>query len=115
MRTFLLLVALFIFFVNAKSQKQRFDSLNEKLKVERTDSNKVKLLWQIAEAGNLYNPDSSVSLAQQALYLAQKIHYSNGESHSLSALATALTNIGNYPSALTFYIKKLELEEKRKQ
>ena len=114
MRTFLLFITLLVFIANAQSQKQRFDSLSEKLKVEQTDSNKVNFLWQMAEAGNLYNPDSSVSLAQHAIYLAQKINYSSGESHSLSALATALTNIGNYPSALTFYLKKLELEEKRK-
>jgi tetratricopeptide (TPR) repeat protein len=115
MRTLLLLIAVLIFINNAISQKQRFDSLSAKLKIEKIDSNKVNLLWQMAEAGNLYNPDSSVSLAQQALYLAQKIQYSSGESNSLSMLATALTNIGNYPSALSFYLKKLELEEKRKQ
>jgi hypothetical protein len=112
MRKFLLLVLIFIA-ANASAQKQRFDSLNVKLASEQTDTNKVTLLWQMAEAINLYNPDSSLLLAQKALYLAKKINYQNGESLSLGVLATAFTRIGNYPKALEFYLEKLELEESR--
>ncbi|MEP6466886.1 MAG: tetratricopeptide repeat protein [Parafilimonas sp.] len=99
--------------LNAGAQKQRFDSLSVKYVSEKADSNKVTLLWQMAEAVNLYNPDSSVAFAQRALYLAKKIKYINGESLSLGVLATAFTRIGNYPKALEFYLQKLELEESR--
>jgi len=98
---------------HAGAQKQRFDSLNLKYASEKTDTNKVTLLWQMAEAVNLYNPDSSVAFAQKALYLARKIKFTNGESLSLGVLATAFTRIGNYPKALEFYLQKLELEESR--
>jgi tetratricopeptide repeat protein len=112
MRKFVLFI-LIIAAANAGAQKQRFDSLNSKYAPEKTDTNKVTLLWQMAEAVNLYNPDSSVAFAQRALYLAQKIKYINGESLSLGVLATAFTRIGNYPKALEFYLQKLELEESR--
>ncbi|MGH2553916.1 MAG: tetratricopeptide repeat protein, partial [Chitinophagaceae bacterium] len=62
---------------------------------------------------NRYNPDSAIQISQNALYLARKIKYLEGESRSLGILANSFMKIGNYPLALELNIQKLKLEEKR--
>jgi tetratricopeptide (TPR) repeat protein len=96
------------------SQKAKVDSLSNLLAIEKTDTGKVKLLWQIARDASAYNPDTALTLAQQALYKAREIKYLEGESRSLGIIANTLMKIGNYPRALEFHIEKLKLEEKRK-
>jgi len=96
------------------AQKQKFDSLSLLLKKEKTDTGKVSLMWQMAEAGTLYNPDSSLQIAQNAFYLAQKIGYEEGESRALSIMAISLRQIGNYQKSLEYFLQKLQLEEKGK-
>ncbi|MEI9909270.1 MAG: tetratricopeptide repeat protein [Bacteroidota bacterium] len=95
------------------AQKSKADSLERLLTVEKTDSNRVKLLWQLAGFVNIYNPDTALILSQQALYLSKEINYIEGQSKSLGALANAILKIGNYPRALELYFQKLKLEEKR--
>lgn len=97
------------------SQKAKVDSMMNLLKTEQTDTGKVKLLWQIARDAGVYNPDTALILAQQALYKAREIQYVEGESRSLGILANTLVKIGNYPKALEFNIERLKLEEKRKK
>ena len=109
---------LFIFsfcFAGAFSQKTKVDSLGKLLAAERTDSNRVRLMWQLAGAINFYNPDTALTLSYQALSLARSIGYTEGESRSLGMLANTFRKIGNYPRALELNIQKLKLEEKRKQ
>lgn len=110
-----LLIAIAFIFVacSLPAQKQKFDSLALKLASEKIDSNRVKLMWLMSGASNMYNPDTSLHLAQQALYLAQKIKYPEGESRSLGVLAVAFRQMGNYQKALEFFLKKLQIEEKR--
>jgi len=95
------------------SQKSKIDSLRSLLATEKTDSNRVKLMWQLARDIGIYNPDTAQVLSQQALYLARNIGYLEGESRSLGVLANTLIKIGNYPRALELNIQKLKLEEKR--
>lgn len=100
---------------NLFSQKSKVDSLSKLLSVEKTDSNRVRLMWQIARDVSVYNPDTSLKIALQALFLARKIEYEEGESRSLGILANTFIKIGNYPRALELNIQKLQLEEKRKK
>ena len=83
------------------------------LAAEKTDSNRVKLLWRMAEYINIYNPDTALTLAQEALSLARSIKYIEGESRSLGLIANTFIKIGNYPRALDFNLQKLQIEEKR--
>jgi tetratricopeptide (TPR) repeat protein len=96
------------------SQKIAADSLSKSLKAETTDTNRVRLMWQLATAMSKYDPDSALPISQDALYLAQKIKYQEGESRSLGTLANTFMKIGNYPLSLELNIQKLKLEEKRK-
>jgi len=61
----------------------------------------------------MYQPDTALKNAQQALFLAKRIKYTEGQSRSLGIIAEIFRKIGNYPRALEFNFKKLELEEKR--
>ena len=95
------------------AQKSNADSLGKLLAVEKSDTNRVRLMWQMAGAVNMYNPDTAIILSQQALYLSREIKYIEGQSKSLGALANAFVKMGNYPRAMELYIQKLKLEEKR--
>lgn len=95
------------------AQKAKVDSLSKLLAAAKDDTSRVKYMWQIARDVGVYNPDSALQLSQQALYLASKIGYTEGESRSLGILANTFGKIGNYTRALELYLKKLKLEEKR--
>jgi tetratricopeptide (TPR) repeat protein len=95
------------------SQKSKADSLANLLKKETVDTNRVKLMWQLADTLNTYNPDTAILLLQNALYLARRINYVEGQSRSMGILANTFMYIGNYPRALELNLQKLQLEEKR--
>lgn len=97
----------------AFSQSAKIDSLSKLLLKEGTDSNRVTLLWQLAEQFQPIKPDTALQLAQRSLLLAQRIKFAEGESRSLAMLATSQYLLGNYPNALNNYMLKLKLEEKR--
>ncbi|MCC6290274.1 MAG: tetratricopeptide repeat protein [Chitinophagaceae bacterium] len=104
----------FLFFVTTiYAQKQKADSLDNLLAAEKADTNKVLFMWQLADAVSMYQPDTALKTAQQALFLARRIRYKEGESRSLGIIAEIFRKIGNYPRALEFNIKKLELEDNR--
>ncbi len=98
---------------NLFSQNSRVDSLSKLLSLEKTDTGKVKLMWQLASASNADNPDTALMVAQEALFKARSIHYTEGESNALKVLANSFFYIGNYPSALDINLQRLKLEEKR--
>jgi tetratricopeptide (TPR) repeat protein len=97
----------------AQSQSSKVDSMRNLLRIENIDSNRVRLMWQLARDMGGYNPDTAQYLSQQSLYLARKINYLEGESRALGVLANTLVKIGNYPRALELNIQKLQIEEKR--
>ncbi len=106
-------VLFLIFSYSTQAQKQVFDSLSNRLAKEKIDSNRATLLWSMAHAIGLYNPDTSIFLAQKALYLSRKIKYTEGESRSLSVLAINFRQLGDYKKALEFFLEKLKFEEEQ--
>ena len=111
--SYLLVFCLFLQTVTASAQQSNVDSMRNLLRLEHVDTARVKLLWQLARDMGGYNPDTAQFLSQQALYLARKINYLEGESRALGVLANTLVKIGNYPRALELNIQKLQIEEKR--
>lgn len=95
------------------AQSSKIDSLSGLLASETVDSNRVTLIWQLAEQYQSFKPDTSLLLAEEALLLARQIQYTEGESRSLAILATSQYLLGDYPTALTNYMLKLKIEEKR--
>ncbi|HMJ47519.1 MAG TPA: hypothetical protein VK498_09325, partial [Ferruginibacter sp.] len=97
----------------AAAQRNKVDSLAILLSSEKVDSNRVTLLWNMAAASYAYKPDTALVLAQDAINLARKIKFTEGESRALGILANSFLKIGNYPRALEFYLSKLKIEENR--
>jgi tetratricopeptide (TPR) repeat protein len=89
------------------------DSLLKLMGAEKIDSNKVRLMWQYADEINNSDPEKSILISQQAVYMARSIKYTEGLSRSLGVLANGFINIGNYPRALEYHLQKLKIEEKR--
>ena len=114
LKKYLFTIVLLLFATAVFSQKSEADRLRKLLKTETTDTGRVSLMWNMANAMNKYDPDSALIIAQEALYLAKKINYREGESRSLGILANTFMKIGNYGRALELNIQKLKLEEKRK-
>lgn len=112
MRSFLVLVFC-LYSIGIFAQHPKIDSLNARLQSEDIDSNRVTLLWQLAEQYQSFKPDTALQLAQEGVLLAQRIHFIEGESRSLGRLASAQYLTGNYPKALNNYMLKLKIEEKR--
>jgi len=108
---------LFAFFLSISasgfSQKAKADSLARLLVTEKEDTNRVTLMWRLASAASVYDPDTALTLSFQALSLAKKIKYTEGESRATGILANTFMKIGNYPRALELNIEKLKIEEKR--
>lgn len=114
MRRLLLILFLFCIGISSFSQKQKADSLRNLLTHKNNDSDRVRLMWQLANILYTNDPDTSLGLAQEAYYLAKHINYVEGESRSLGILASTFRILGNYPRALALNLEKLKLEEKRK-
>ena len=110
-----LLIVVLLFSTNSFAQKQKTDSMLQLLKSETTDTNRVIYLWRAADFAGIYNPDTAVHLAQQALELARTIGYLEGESRSIGILANTFMRIGNYTRSLEYNFQKLKIEEKRTQ
>ncbi len=113
MKKYFLTLLFFFSIVPLFAQKNKADSLAILLAKEKTDSNQVTLLWNMANVCSVYNPDTALILSQKALYLAKKIKFKEGESMSLGIIANTFIKIGNYPRALEFYFQKLKFEEQQ--
>ena len=109
----LLIVTAFIISHGADAQKQKADSLINLLHAEKKDTSKVKFLWELATVMNVYNPDSALICAQNALSLAREIKYTEGQSKALGAMATTFRKIGDYSKALEYNLRRLQLVEKQ--
>ena len=110
------IIFLLLFFgsITAQSQTTKIDSLQKLLAQPQADSNRVTLLWKLAEQYQFFKPDTTIELAQKAQLLATHIKYTEGESRSYAIMATGQYLLGNYTASLNNYMQKLKIEEKRK-
>jgi tetratricopeptide (TPR) repeat protein len=110
---FLVFVCLLLTAHPLHSQKAKADSLTRILATEKKDTSRVTLLWKIASATSVYNPDTALTIAFESLSLARKSGYTEGESRATGILGNIFIRIGNYPKALEMNIEKLKIEEQR--
>lgn len=96
-----------------RGQNPSVDNLLRTLSAERSEKGMVNIMCNLSAAYNSFDPDSARLLAEEALYLSQRIKYIDGESKAYGKLANAFIQIGNYPRALEFYLERLKIEEKR--
>ena len=89
------------------------DSLKKVILLQKEDTNKVKLLYNLSfsyVAGSY--ADTALVYAQQALELAERLKFERGTFWSLITLGGSLGILGNYPLALEYDFKALALAKK---
>ncbi len=87
------------------------DSLLAELPKMQRDTNGVKLLNQIAYGYRVINPDSGISFATRELDLAQQLAWQPGEASAYNDLGNNYLNKSQYPQALDYFFKSLQIDE----
>ncbi len=88
------------------------DSLRKMLAFANEDTGKVKILNVLGYSYAWSDADTSIMYAQQAMDLAEKIHFEHGVVRAQLTMSAALTTIGNYYRALDNGFKALTYLEK---
>jgi tetratricopeptide (TPR) repeat protein len=97
--------------VFSNAQTKSIDSLQQLLKTEKKDTNRVMLLADLAYAYLYSKPDTALLLSQQALSISKKEGYTKGEAASLNQIGNVFMKIGNYPKALEALLLSLKKSE----
>jgi len=88
------------------------DSLENILKKQKDDTNKVKLLNKVSyKLSILGKYDSSIAYAQRAETLAIKIRFKKGITHALTNLGKSYYDKNNYLKAIEYNFKSLALSQ----
>ena len=94
-----------------KAQTNTIDSVKKLLQIEKQDTGRVMLLYQLSKNYLYLKPDTALLLAQQSLSLSNKIGFAKGEAMSMNMIANVFRNTGNYLKALQLYLKALKIAE----
>ena len=109
----IILIIIFLFCsVSGYDQNNYTDSLRQQVAKQKEDTNKVKLLTNLSSAYVTSYADSGVYFGQQALNLAEKLHFESGVFWAIVPLSAALSTMGNYPLSLSLCFKALDLAKK---
>lgn len=102
-----IMIFLFLSFLYANAEVR--DSLYNELQKSIEDTNKVKLLNNLAWNYMYSNPDSAEHYANQGLTLAEKLNYNLGIADCKVAIGAKNILVHNYPSAIQNFEKALVL------
>ncbi len=85
------------------------DSLTQLLNVSNPDSNKVKLLNDLAWELKISDPDKARNYLDNSVQLSQKLKYQKGEAQAYNNRGVVETIGGDYDLAIQFYEKALAI------
>jgi serine phosphatase RsbU (regulator of sigma subunit)/Tfp pilus assembly protein PilF len=105
------IVSLFIFTGITAKEQTAFDSLQNAYKTARTDTDKVNLLNLMCRELRANNLSQSKQLADSALTISLKSNYKKGIAESYKNIGVIYSRQNDYQSALTNYLKALEICE----
>ncbi len=88
------------------------DSLLACLQRPQADTSRIHTLGLLSHVYCFTKPDSSVTLAKEALALSQKIRYASGMADSYDYIGLANLYTGNHIQALEYFFQALQLNEK---
>ncbi len=109
---FIVLLLPALLFAQPKQGKAKVDSMMAMLPSSHDDTNKVKLLVEIATACMYTGPDEGIRAGQQALELAQKLKWEKGEAMAYNYIGQNYYVKADYDKALSYDLKALELNQK---
>lgn len=96
-----------------KQGQERIDSIEYHIvKNDLQDTNKVNSLCEIAFAYFNINPEKGIAAGQQALQLAEKLNFINGQAKANRFIGVNYYGLSDYANALKYYQKALEAESR---
>lgn len=113
MKKILLIGVLITCFSDLYAQNHEIDSLYNKILYAENDTTRIDFMNKLAIAYQSTHTDSAFKLSMQAYNKSSKIDYLDGMSRAASIIGSIYLEVGNYPKALEFFLKKLKAEEKR--
>ena len=90
---------------------QNTDSIKRLLMHTQKDTSRILLLVQLAGNYRFFNPDSSIIIAQQAIDLAQMIHFDKGKVRALINYGETRRFQGEFPQALEAQFNALQISK----
>ncbi|MBP6411601.1 MAG: tetratricopeptide repeat protein [Pseudarcicella sp.] len=93
------------------AQNKLIDSLSHGLNIATSDTSRVKVLAELCYEYRHSKPDTAIRYGQQALDLARRIHYSNGEATALSSIGFVYRGLGDLQNSLSLQQKALAIAE----
>lgn len=106
-------IIFFFFPVGLFAQKQVVDSLYNELRISKTDTGKINRMCDIGYELRINDPVKAIAITKEALTLANKIKYIDGQGRALGTMAVIFRLTGNFPLALNYNLKRLKLVEKK--
>jgi tetratricopeptide (TPR) repeat protein len=100
--------------LSSYTQQSKIDSLFLALQATKTDTIRVKLLYNIADEFLFTKPVKAIEYAKLGIALSEKNGFIKGQSICLNALGRAYLNIGKLDTALSCFEKRYEIVKELK-
>jgi two-component system NtrC family sensor kinase len=101
----ILIVFLLFNIVLAQAQHKEIDSLRTALSKTEADTVKMNVLIELGKQYFLFNPDSSILVAQQAYTIAVKNNRQYDVSRILNIMGNAYATMGDYAKGMQYYLQ----------
>ena len=111
MKLVITFIGLSLIYLIGSGQVPDADSLKRLLSATNQDTNRVIILRQLAYEYALSNPDTTVKLFDEAIKLANKLHYSRGEFDCRAALANFCFAMGDFSTSIRLCLENKKLAE----
>ena len=106
---FLLFINLIINYTNAQTGNP--DSIKHLLQNDKKDKSRVLHLADLSYEYLESKPDTTMTLALEALTLANRIGFLKGKAASLNRIGNVYSGSGNYTKAMEVYLQALKINE----
>lgn len=108
---FLVFLLVFFFSISSHAQISKIDSLKNVLSSLKADTNKINALNELGTLLFSANPDSAISLANQAVVIANAIGWIKGKAKANSIMGLAYHEKGDFSIALNNHFIALAIDE----
>src|SRR5579872_816968 len=97
--------------LSAGAQRKHIDTLRAKLNSTLDDTTRINVLLDLGFSYYLSNPDSCITVSQQAYELAEKLKLPQRTARALNNMAVGYTSFGDYPKATQMFFTSLRISE----
>ncbi len=112
MKKIILLLFVIVSISYSNAQTGNRDSIKQLLQNDKEDTSRVLHLADLSFEYSESKPDTTMTLALEALSLANRIGFEKGVAVSLNRVGNAYHSLGNYPKAMEVFLQALRINEK---